>query len=345
MTLRFNFKCVFVMAFLGIQNGFDFILANFVQSRFAEAAAYTSNNPESTPLNVNVNKNIGRHLAAEIETKWDRFLWKTAEDIQPFYAKYSDELNHVRALGDAWCTNDTKIACISTFVEMEILYMRLRETQPKVVIEACPNSGWSTFWILHALKANGHGHSHSFDKSAKPIKAGHVIADSPSVKWTHHQGDIMETFPSQLTEEELNDVDYVFIDMSHFKPLTLWYVENIFGYFTRRTYAQDKVILVGVHDVYNHWYPLCKAAPDSSDPSVEGLVVYQWIVENANFVRSAFEWSKFRHQGSRIKELIEVRQKVTGKDCDAGVHGIMNMRNWCDVLTLYFNLHVPSKSY
>ena len=49
-------------------------------------------------------------------------------------------------------------------LEAEVTYLLLRARNPKVVVEMSPNTGWSTTWILSALRDNGaNGQLWSYD--------------------------------------------------------------------------------------------------------------------------------------------------------------------------------------
>ena len=42
-------------------------------------------------------------------------------------------------------------------VEAEVTYLLIRDRNPKLIMEMSPNGGWSTTWILRALRDNGAG--------------------------------------------------------------------------------------------------------------------------------------------------------------------------------------------
>src|SRR5437879_13406599 len=44
-------------------------------------------------------------------------------------------------------------------LEAEITYLLIRDQRPKVVMEVSPNAGWSSTWILSALRDNADGAS------------------------------------------------------------------------------------------------------------------------------------------------------------------------------------------
>ena len=79
----------------------------------------------------------------------------------------------VHTLLKRFCTLPS-IRCLSCTIEMELSYMRVRETKPSLVWEISPASGFSTLVLLHALLANekeGHlGVLHSFDVLSNAAK-------------------------------------------------------------------------------------------------------------------------------------------------------------------------------
>jgi len=48
-------------------------------------------------------------------------------------------------------------------IEAELTYLALRAVRPAEVVEIGSFHGWSTTWILRALRDNGSGHLHTFD--------------------------------------------------------------------------------------------------------------------------------------------------------------------------------------
>jgi hypothetical protein len=95
-------------------------------------------------------------------------------------------------------------------LEAEITYLLLRHHQPANVVEIGTYYGWSTSWILSALRDNGTGHLHSFDivDHATTHVPEHLSAD----RWTFTKGDVR----AKITHIPTN-TDYLFIDASHFK--------------------------------------------------------------------------------------------------------------------------------
>ena len=59
-------------------------------------------------------------------------------------------------------------------IEAELTYLRLRELRPAKVMELGTFHGWSTTWMLRALRDNGTGHLYSYDR-----------VDHVAVSYTH----------------------------------------------------------------------------------------------------------------------------------------------------------------
>jgi hypothetical protein len=57
-------------------------------------------------------------------------------------------------------------------VEAELTYLALRDHRPHTVMELGTFQGWSTTWILRALRDNGHGRLHSFDQVDAVLRTG-----------------------------------------------------------------------------------------------------------------------------------------------------------------------------
>ncbi|MFC9085967.1 class I SAM-dependent methyltransferase [Nocardiopsis dassonvillei] len=142
-------------------------------------------------------------------------------------------------------------------LEAEITYLLLRETRPDTVMELGTFHGWSTTWILSALRDNGGGTLHSFDI------VDNVVANVPSElslgRWEFHKGDIRENM-SQVPE----GIGYLFVDAAHNGRFARWYLESLFPRVAPGT-------PVSVHDVFHGKRAL---------PFTEGAVVLSWLREN-----------------------------------------------------------------
>jgi predicted O-methyltransferase YrrM len=141
-------------------------------------------------------------------------------------------------------------------LEAEITYLLLRATRPGVVMELGTFHGWSTSWILSALRDNGSGRLHSFDRIDNVVR--NVPEDLADGRWTFVQGDIEETLHRVPA-----DTGYLFVDAAHSSRFARWYLEHLFP-------RVPSGIPVSVHDVYHFRTTL---------PLHEGKVVVRWLDE------------------------------------------------------------------
>jgi predicted O-methyltransferase YrrM len=141
-------------------------------------------------------------------------------------------------------------------LEAEITYLLLRDFRPEKVMELGTFHGWSTTWMLSALRDNGTGHLYSFDMIDNVLQ--NVPAELSGDRWTFIQGD-MKTNLEQIPR----DVDYLFVDADHGKRFGQWYLENMFP-------LMPSGIPVSVHDVFHGRKPRVWS---------EGSVVVAWLQE------------------------------------------------------------------
>lgn len=127
-------------------------------------------------------------------------------------------------------------------IESEITYLLIREFKPETVVEISPADGWSTSWILSALKDNGSGKLYSYDLVDNATK--NIPLHLSKNRWTFCSGDIKKNI------DKLPDkIDYLFIDSDHSAEFAQWYIKNIFSRLGSGT-------PVSVHDVFQseEWY-------------------------------------------------------------------------------------------
>lgn len=180
------------------------------------------------------------------------------EYIIELYEKYRDDLENVR--DDQRAFHQAKGSAITPQLddlEAEITYLLLREHQPRNVIEIGTFYGWSTTWILSALRDNGHGRLISFDI------VDHVLTHVPPAlaknRWTFTKGDVRGKI-ARIPQE----TDYLFMDAAHNGWFARWYISHLFPRLRPH-------IPVSVHDVFHQRYAL---------PFTEGAVVLKWLSNN-----------------------------------------------------------------
>jgi predicted O-methyltransferase YrrM len=177
------------------------------------------------------------------------------ETIAELYRKYETSLAAVRDAQRAFHqANQATMTPQLDDHEAEITYLLIREYRPETVMELGTFHGWSTTWILSALRDNEFGHLHSYDIVDNVVQ--NVPAELSGDRWTFHQGDIktnLDAVPAQ--------VDYLFVDAAHGAAFGRWYLAELFP-------KMPPGIPVSVHDVFHYRFTL---------PFHEGKVVVNWL--------------------------------------------------------------------
>ncbi|MGW8972156.1 class I SAM-dependent methyltransferase [Streptomyces platensis] len=186
----------------------------------------------------------------------------TLESISTLYVKYADDLRAVRDQQRKFLQDnkETVKAQLDDY-EAEITYLLLRDLAPEVVVEVGTFRGWSTTWILSALRDNGTGHLYSFDIVDNVVK--NVPAELSEGRWTFTKGDLRDNLAKVPTE-----TDYLFIDADHGARFARWYIDNLFPVVRPGTPTS-------VHDVFHGRRP---------KPMSEGSVIIKWLAaQNVEF--------------------------------------------------------------
>ena len=137
-------------------------------------------------------------------------------------------------------------------LEAEVTYLLLRELRPQTVVEISPDGGWSTTWLLSALKDNGSGRLFSydiFDHCTRTVP--HELSEG---RWTFVQGDVRGQL-SQLPPR----IDFLFLDSAHSAAFADWYLRELFPRLAPGT-------PIAIHDIF----------PERTG---EARVVRQWLRE------------------------------------------------------------------
>lgn len=142
-------------------------------------------------------------------------------------------------------------------VEAEVTYLLLRDARPAHVMELGTFHGWSTSWILRALRDNGCGHLHSFDRIDNVRRT--VPPELAADRWTFVLGDVRERLP-----DVPRDAGYLFVDAAHTASFARWFLAELFP-------LVPAGIPVSVHDVHHGRRVL---------PLTEGAVVLRWMREH-----------------------------------------------------------------
>lgn len=121
-------------------------------------------------------------------------------------------------------------------LEAEITYLLIRESKPKSIVEFSPASGWSTSWILSALRDNGSGFLTSIDLRNDSEKM--LPKELTQLRWKLILEDV-----HKVNFDLFKNCDYLFIDSDHSKDFAEWYISAIFPLIKRDT-------PVSVHDIF-----------------------------------------------------------------------------------------------
>jgi predicted O-methyltransferase YrrM len=136
----------------------------------------------------------------------------------------------------------------------EILYLLLREERPETVVEISPFHGWSTCWLLTALRDNGRGRLVSFDLLDASRRN---VPPDLAARWELVVGDVTRN------EHRLPPaIDFLLMDSDHSADFANWYIANVLPR------VRDRGV-VAVDDVFHH------ADPGAFDG--EGRVVVDWL--------------------------------------------------------------------
>ncbi|GAA2550494.1 class I SAM-dependent methyltransferase [Pseudonocardia hydrocarbonoxydans] len=141
-------------------------------------------------------------------------------------------------------------------LEAEITYLLLRDARPAHVMELGTFHGWSTSWILQALRDNGSGHLHSFDRIDNVRHT--VPRELTGDRWTFVHGDVRRRL-----SDVPRDTGYLFVDAAHTAAFARWFLADLFP-------LVPSGIPVSVHDVHHGRFVL---------PFTEGAVLLRWMRE------------------------------------------------------------------
>src|SRR5437867_2379561 len=122
-------------------------------------------------------------------------------------------------------------------LEAEITYLLIRDRNPKVVVEMSPNTGWSTTWILSALRDNETGGqlwSYDLHETSTKLIPKHLANN----RWHFVLGDAKETVV------KAPEFDYLFVDSDHSEEFAEWYVRELLP-------RVRPGCVVSVHDVFH----------------------------------------------------------------------------------------------
>ena len=139
-------------------------------------------------------------------------------------------------------------------IEAEITYLLVRAARPAAVLEVAPYYGWSTTWLLRALRDNGTGVLHSYD--LVDYSRWTVPQDLADGRWQFTHGDFRDHVHGLPA-----GIGYLFLDAAHTAAFARWYLDGLFPRLQAGT-------LVGVHDIFR---------PRDLEPMPESAVLIEWL--------------------------------------------------------------------
>lgn len=137
-------------------------------------------------------------------------------------------------------------------IEAEISYLTIRALRPHTVVEIGSYHGWSTSWLLRALRDNGHGVLHSFDRLDHATRT--VPVELSRTRWRFVHGDVRAA-------DLPGDPGFVLVDARHTAGFARWYTAELLE-------RLGPGVAVGVHDVFRGRRPW---------PRSEGAVLVEWL--------------------------------------------------------------------
>jgi len=214
----------------------------------------------------------------------------TLDVVSELYVKHRSALGEVRDAQRKFLQDHGKaMKAQLDDIEAEITYLLVRELRPANVVEIGTFYGWSTTWLLSALRDNGTGHLHSFDIVSNVTE--NVPAELAGDRWTFTKGDMRENL-NKLPDK----TDYLFIDADHGAKFARWYIDNLFP-------AVPGGTPTSVHDVFHGRRPL---------PFTEGAVITKWLAEKGieYFTPSAAKAPEVNKRLAEVKAELGLSEPV-----------------------------------
>lgn len=206
-------------------------------------------------------------------------------EIESFNQTMAQEIKDLHATLKQFCSQP-QCKCMTSSLDIEVSYLRLRRFKPNVVWEISPSHGFSTTAILLALRANGRGHLHSFDVYANSRRC---VDPGLQAGWTFHRKDVTT---ASWGHRKLPD--YLWLDSLHNEKMGNFYVTRLLPLFK----AAGVPLIGQLHDVFHPlmWYD--EGPPRSFEtypkylPTLEGSIFFSWyVLQHDDSMRRAYTLS------------------------------------------------------
>ncbi|MFI7075476.1 class I SAM-dependent methyltransferase [Micromonospora sediminicola] len=180
----------------------------------------------------------------------------TLAHVESLYRTYEHDLRRVRDEQRALRHGNPSLKAQLDDLEAEITYLLVRDSRPSVVVEIGSLHGWSTNWLLRALRDNAAGRLFTHDLIDNARR--NVAPDLADGRWTFVSGAAQETL-----RDHTHEIDYLFIDAAHTARFARWFAGELFP-------TVRPGVPVSVHDVFHGRRPW---------PLSEGRVVLSWLAQ------------------------------------------------------------------
>ncbi|MGH8791929.1 MAG: class I SAM-dependent methyltransferase [Stackebrandtia sp.] len=174
--------------------------------------------------------------------------------LDRLYQTYADDLRLARREQARLRRDSPGMKTQLDDVEAELTYLRLREARPASTVEVGCLDGWSTSWILRALRDNGGGELFSFDSRGGAPR--HVPPELSRGRWTFVAGDVR-----RRTDRLPAEIDFLCVAAAHTARFARWYIPHLVE-------RLGPGAPVGVHGVFRRARPL---------PFGQARVVTSWL--------------------------------------------------------------------
>lgn len=141
-------------------------------------------------------------------------------------------------------------------IDCEIAYLLIRALRPQTAVEISPCGGWSTTWLLSALRDAGKGRLYSFDLIDDSLRT--VPPELSRGRWVFTQGDVRKKI-SSIPES----IDFLLLDAEHSSSFADWYLQELIPRLAPGA-------CVGIDDIFN-------PELERSGASGESSTVLKWL--------------------------------------------------------------------
>ncbi|MGH9089823.1 MAG: class I SAM-dependent methyltransferase [Acidimicrobiales bacterium] len=171
------------------------------------------------------------------------------------------------------------------------MYLIVRDRKPQSLVEISPCDGWSTIWLLLALRDNRYGSLCSYDLHDR---SKHFIPLQWQDRWLLQVGDVME---STITMKP--QIDFLLMDSAHSSRFAKWYFKNVFP-------AVDDSALIMIHDIDQ---------PGRLVPGTEARLVSRSFTRNDVDYFTASSWSvrgrRAAHDVNRMRRRLGIDDAIS----------------------------------